>query len=64
MTDDDEYGAVDGIIGKGNRSTWIKRVPVLLCPQIPHDLTRTPTHTAAVGSHDKPPELWHGQLLR
>jgi hypothetical protein len=37
---DDECGAVGGMIGRGNRSTRRKPVPVLLCPpQIPHDLT-------------------------
>jgi hypothetical protein len=39
--DDDDDGAVSRMrIGKGNRSTWIKPVPVPLSPpQIPHDLT-------------------------
>jgi hypothetical protein len=35
--DDDECGAVDEIIGRGNRSTQRKPAPVPLCsPQIPH----------------------------
>jgi hypothetical protein len=38
--DDDECGAVGGMIGKENPSTRIKPAPVPLCPpQIPHDLT-------------------------
>jgi hypothetical protein len=49
---DDEYGPVGGIrIGRGNRSTWRKPVPMPLCPpQIPHHLTRDGTQAAAVGS--------------
>jgi hypothetical protein len=48
---DDEYGAVCGMIGKGNRSTRRKLSPVVLCPpQIPHDLTRARTQAAVVGS--------------
>jgi hypothetical protein len=40
MTDyDDECGAVDGMTGRENWSTWKKPVPVPLCPpQIPQDL--------------------------
>jgi hypothetical protein len=36
-----EYGAVSVLtIDRGNRSTWRKPAPVLLCPpRIPHDLT-------------------------
>jgi hypothetical protein len=50
MIDDDECGAVCGmIIGKGNRSTRRKPVPVPLCPpQIPHDLTWAGTRATAV----------------
>jgi hypothetical protein len=50
--DDDDYGAVGGIrIGRGNRSTRRKPVPVpLYPPQIPHDLTCDQTRAAAVGS--------------
>jgi hypothetical protein len=33
MIDDDECGAVGGIIGRGNRSTRRKPDPVPLCPQ-------------------------------
>jgi hypothetical protein len=49
---DDERGVVGGMrIGRGNRSTWRKPAPVLLCPpQIPHDLTWDWTRAAAVGS--------------
>jgi hypothetical protein len=52
MTDDGDCGAISGMkIGKGNRSTRRKPVPAPLCPpQIPHDLTRARTRTAAVGS--------------
>jgi hypothetical protein len=32
MMDDDERGAVCGMIGKGNRSTLRKPVPMPLCP--------------------------------
>jgi hypothetical protein len=38
-------------IGRDNRSTRRKPAPASLCPQqIPHDLTRTQTWAAAVGS--------------
>jgi hypothetical protein len=51
MTDDDECGAVGGMSGRGNRSTRRKPAPVPLCPpQIRHDLMRTRTRAAAVGS--------------
>jgi hypothetical protein len=51
MMDDDECGAIDGMIGRGNRSTPRKTAPVpLFPPQIPHDLTQARTRTAAVGS--------------
>jgi hypothetical protein len=48
----DECGAVGGMrIGKGNRNTRKKPVPMPLCPpQIPHDLTWARTRAAAVGS--------------
>jgi hypothetical protein len=44
-----EYGTFATMrIGRGNRSTWRKRIPVPLCPpQIPHDLTWGRTRTAA-----------------
>jgi hypothetical protein len=46
--DDDECGPVGGMIGRGNRSTRRKPVPVPLCPpQMPHDLTRARTRSAA-----------------
>jgi hypothetical protein len=38
-------------VGRGNRSTRRKPVPVPLCPpQMPHDMTRYQTRAAAVGS--------------
>jgi hypothetical protein len=49
--DDNECGAIGGMIGRGIRSTWRKPAPVLIClPQIPHDLSRARTRTAAEGS--------------
>jgi hypothetical protein len=46
--DDGEIGGM--MIGRGNRSTRSKPVPVLVCPtQIPH-AARTGTRAAAVGS--------------
>jgi hypothetical protein len=41
----DEYGAFDGMrIGRGNKSTWRKPVPVLqFPPEIPYELTCDPT---------------------
>jgi hypothetical protein len=51
MMDDDECGAVGGMISKGNRST--RRKPAagpLYLPQIPHELTLARTRTVAVGS--------------
>jgi hypothetical protein len=40
MMNDNECGAISGMIGRRNRNTWRKPAPVLLCPpQIPHDLT-------------------------
>jgi hypothetical protein len=42
---------VEWLSGKGNRITWRKPGPGLLCPpHIPHDLTRSRTHAAAVGN--------------
>jgi hypothetical protein len=47
---DYDDGEVGGMIGKGNRSTRRKPVPVPLCPpQTPH-AARTRTRAAAVGS--------------
>jgi hypothetical protein len=47
---DDECRTVGGMIGRGNRSTRRKPVPVPLCPpQISHDLTRARTRAVAVG---------------
>jgi hypothetical protein len=45
---DDEIGGM--MIGKGNRSTWIKPAPVLLCPPQTSHAARTRTRAAAVGS--------------
>jgi hypothetical protein len=52
MIDDGACGAIGRIkIGRGNRSTRRKPVPVPLGPpQILHDLTRARTRTATVGS--------------
>jgi hypothetical protein len=52
MIDDDECGAVGGIrIGRGNRSTRRKPVPMSLFPsQIPNDVTFAGNRAAAVGS--------------
>jgi hypothetical protein len=36
----DECGVVGGMIGRADRNTLRKPTPVLLCPQIPHDLTK------------------------
>jgi hypothetical protein len=49
MMDDEECGAVDGMIGQANRCTRRKPAPVPYPPQIPHDLTRAPTRAAAMG---------------
>jgi hypothetical protein len=44
-----DYGAVGGMIGRGNRSTRRKPAPVQLFPsQIPHDPTRARIWSAAV----------------
>jgi hypothetical protein len=49
--DDDECGAVGGMIGKGNRSTRRKPAPVQLHPpQMPHGLTRAGARAASVRS--------------
>jgi hypothetical protein len=55
VMDDDEYGSIGGMLGRGNRSIRKKSTPVPLCePQIPHDLTRARTRAIAVGSRPKP----------
>jgi hypothetical protein len=47
---DYDDGEIDGMIGRGNRSTRRKPAPVSLCPpQTPH-ATRTQTRAATVGS--------------
>jgi hypothetical protein len=43
---DYDDGEIGGMSGRGNRSTWRKPAPVLLCPP----QTRTRTRAAAVGS--------------
>jgi hypothetical protein len=49
---DYDNGEIGGMIGRGNRSTRRKPVPVPLCPsQTPH-AARTRTRAAAVGSSD------------
>jgi hypothetical protein len=52
MIADGECDAISGMkISRGNRSTQRKHASVLLCPpQIPHELTRARTRSAAVGS--------------
>jgi hypothetical protein len=52
MIDNGDCRAMGGMkIGRGNRSTRRKPALAPLCPpQIPHDLTRARTRTAAVGS--------------
>jgi hypothetical protein len=50
MIDDGDCGALGGI-GRENRRTQRKPVPVPLCPlQIPHDLIKARTRAAAVGN--------------
>jgi hypothetical protein len=63
VDDDDDCGAFGGRrIDRGNRSTRRKPVPLPLCaPQIPHDLTRTRTRAAAVGSRRL--TSWHHVFL-
>jgi hypothetical protein len=62
MIDDGDFGAVGGMrVGRGNRSTRRKLVPVPLCPpQTPHDLICSRTRTFAVGSRLLQPEQWNG----
>jgi hypothetical protein len=52
IIDDGDCGAIGGMkIGRGSRSTRRKPAPVPNSPpQIPHDLTRTRTRAAVVGS--------------
>jgi hypothetical protein len=46
---DYDDGEIGGMIGRGNRSTWRKPAPVLLCPpQTPH-AARPRTWAAVVG---------------
>jgi hypothetical protein len=48
--DDYDDGEIGGMIGKGNRSTRRKPVPVTLCPPHTPHAARTRTRAAAVGS--------------
>jgi hypothetical protein len=49
--DDDECGAICGVIGRGNRSALRNPSPVpLFLAHIPHDLTRYRTWGTAVGN--------------
>jgi hypothetical protein len=51
MDDNNECGAVGGMLGRGNLSIRRKATPVPLCPpQIPYDLTCSGSRAAAVGS--------------
>jgi hypothetical protein len=51
MMDYDEYGAVGGMSGRGNRNTRSKPAPASLCaPQIPYNLTRARNRAAEVGN--------------
>jgi hypothetical protein len=51
VMDDDECGAIGGMLGRGNRSTRIKPAPMPLCPpQISHGMNLARTQAAAVGS--------------
>jgi hypothetical protein len=57
---DYDNGEIGGMIGRGNRSTRRKPVPVPLNPpQTPH-AARTRTQAAAVGSQRLTAELRHG----
>jgi hypothetical protein len=47
---DYDDGEIDGMIGRGNRSTRRKPAPVPLCPQQTPYADRTRTRAAAVGS--------------
>jgi hypothetical protein len=60
--EDGEFGGM--VIGKGNRSTRRKSVPVQLWPpQIPHDLKGLETGPPRWKSSDLPLELWQGLCL-
>jgi hypothetical protein len=47
---DYDDGDIDGMIGRGNRSTRRKRAPMPLCPPQTTHAARTRTRVAAVGS--------------
>jgi hypothetical protein len=56
MMNDDEYGAVGGMFGKGNRSTRRKPARMPLCPpQIPHGPSRweSTTNLLSYGTVDE-----------
>jgi hypothetical protein len=49
MVDDDECGAVGGMLGSGKSSTRKKTVPLSHCPpQIPHNQTRARRKLATI----------------
>jgi hypothetical protein len=51
IDDDDEHGAIGGMLGRGTHGTQRKPAPVQPhLPQITHDLTRTRTRAAMVAS--------------
>jgi hypothetical protein len=51
MMDDNYFGSIGGMLGKDTELFEGNLPLVPLCePQIPHDLTRVRTQTAAVGS--------------
>jgi hypothetical protein len=50
LMDDDEYGAITGMIGRRNRRTRRSAPLLRFPPQIPHDLTRARTRATAVWS--------------
>jgi hypothetical protein len=51
VMNDEECGAVKGMIDRGNRSTQRKPAPMLLCPpQIPHNLIRAGTRVTTAGT--------------
>jgi hypothetical protein len=56
---DYDDGEISGMMGKGNRSTRRKTVPVPLCPPQNPRAARTRTRAAAVGSQRLTAELRH-----
>jgi hypothetical protein len=65
MDDDDESGAIGGMLGKGNRSILRKPALVPLCPpHIPHVLTWAQTRATMVESQQLRALAWHGLYQR